>query len=333
MHKLLLVLTFLSAKMLVAQSPKSYNLVRDKQNPLIVHVKWDPQQFKEYSPKDSILVEAILENGYHLTKMCSITNGDLEYRLPEREQQIKVYYVVALNKRKRREPELMVLDIPQPAVSNAPIPMPVTWKIGMTWSDDNKVMKEEMSQLVNELNIALKGEVTFEWVKEPKSRLEHWFHAVQSNEIQLLHTSSSYWKDSIPCTIFLSHHPFGMTQEKMEKWLKAEGLKLVQEQFEKHRLGVSICGHSGESMGGWFNREIRVVEDFKGMWIRNVAEQRREHVCPVKCINSCRATKKEIEVLSLWVRMRIAILDYITWENIIMELGVITIPHFFYCLI
>jgi TRAP-type mannitol/chloroaromatic compound transport system substrate-binding protein len=253
--------------MLFAQSPKYYTLVHHKQNPLIVYVRWDAQEFlKNHAPKDSILVEAFLENGYTIMKKCSIMDGELEYHLPNRERQINVYYVY--DRRKRQElMQMNIQPILPPAVSNAP-PTSVTWKIATTWNQDNVVILEELTQLINDLNKELKGEIIFEWVNQTKPKSEDWLHAVKSNEIQLLHASSSYWKEVLPCTIFLSHHPFGMTQGQMEIWLKAEGLNLLQEQFAKKGLAMSICGHSGESMGGWFNREIHTIEDFKDMWIR-----------------------------------------------------------------
>ncbi len=61
-----------------------------------------------------------------------------------------------------------------------------------------------------------------------------------------------------------------MTLRQMNAWFyEGEGLKLLQEYYAK-RFGTIafIAGNSGTQMGGWFRKEIKTLEDLKGLKMR-----------------------------------------------------------------
>jgi TRAP-type mannitol/chloroaromatic compound transport system substrate-binding protein len=218
-------------------------------------------------------IEVQLGNTIYTGK-CPADQGRLEYRLPQPQfTKIKAFHRVSKNKY-----DLVQIKEPYPvieSVTTAPAvqPMPPAaiipvWKISMTWSRENGIIYDEIHHLVDDLNQRLQGRLRIEWDETPLARTSQYLQAVKDNQIQLLHTSPNYFKDDIKGSIFFGSVPFGMKHDEVDKWLRAEGLQLWEQLYAPHGLLPFPCGNSGEQRGGWYNREIRNVEDFKGMWIR-----------------------------------------------------------------
>ena len=86
---------------------------------------------------------------------------------------------------------------------------------------------------------------------------------------QMGHSGSYYWAGKINAAPFFSGIPFGMNAQQMNAWMYyGGGWELWKEIYEPHNLIPFPCGNSGTQMGGWFNKEIHTVEDFKGLKMR-----------------------------------------------------------------
>jgi TRAP-type mannitol/chloroaromatic compound transport system substrate-binding protein len=95
------------------------------------------------------------------------------------------------------------------------------------------------------------------------------FDAVTSGTAEMGHTSAYYWKGKIPEAQFFSTVPFGMTALEVNAWLYyGGGMELWRELYAPHGLIPVAAGNSGVQMGGWFNKEINVVEDLQGLKMR-----------------------------------------------------------------
>jgi TRAP-type mannitol/chloroaromatic compound transport system substrate-binding protein len=63
--------------------------------------------------------------------------------------------------------------------------------------------------------------------------------------------------------------PFGLNARQHNAWMyHGGGLQLMREFFRDYRIIQFPAGNSGAQMGGWFRKEIRSVEDLKGLKIR-----------------------------------------------------------------
>jgi TRAP-type mannitol/chloroaromatic compound transport system substrate-binding protein len=93
--------------------------------------------------------------------------------------------------------------------------------------------------------------------------------AVQSNTVEMGHTASYYYvgKDptfSIDCTL-----PFGMNARQMNAWMThGGGLELMRGFFKDYNVVNIPAGNTGAQMGGWFRKEIKTVDDLKGLKFR-----------------------------------------------------------------
>ena len=92
---------------------------------------------------------------------------------------------------------------------------------------------------------------------------------VQNGTVECAHTAPYYFfgKDetfAIGCAI-----PFGLNSRQMTAWMyEGNGLKLMREFYAKYGIINFRAGNTGSQMGGWYRKEIKSVQDTKGLKFR-----------------------------------------------------------------
>lgn len=94
------------------------------------------------------------------------------------------------------------------------------------------------------------------------------FDAVKNGSAEMGHGAGYYWAGKVPAAQFFASIPFGMNAQQANAWLEYEGLKLWEELYAAYNLVPMPGGNTGVQMGGWFNKEINTLEDFKGLKMR-----------------------------------------------------------------
>ena len=95
------------------------------------------------------------------------------------------------------------------------------------------------------------------------------FDAVSSGSVEMGHGAAYYWKGKIPASSFFTAIPFGMNATEFNGWLHyGGGLEMWREIYAPFNLIPFAGGNTGVQMGGWFNREIKSIADFKGLKMR-----------------------------------------------------------------
>ena len=94
------------------------------------------------------------------------------------------------------------------------------------------------------------------------------FEAVKSGSIEMAHSASYYWQGKIPEASFFCSVPFGLDAQGMNSWLANGGQELWNRVYAPHNLIAFPAGNTGMQMGGWFKREIKSIQDFKGLKMR-----------------------------------------------------------------
>lgn len=95
------------------------------------------------------------------------------------------------------------------------------------------------------------------------------FDAVRSGAIDMAHSAPYYWLGKAPEASFFCTVPFGLDANGLLAWIKyGGGQELWDETY--HHLGIKAlpAGSTGMQMGGWFNKEIKTIDDFKGLKMR-----------------------------------------------------------------
>lgn len=95
------------------------------------------------------------------------------------------------------------------------------------------------------------------------------FDAVSAGDADMYHAAEYYWQGKSKGYNFLTTVPFGMTGTETHAWLTYGG---GQELWDELSAGFNLKGFpvhtTGVQMGGWFNKDIDSIDDFKGLKMR-----------------------------------------------------------------
>ncbi len=95
------------------------------------------------------------------------------------------------------------------------------------------------------------------------------FDAVSQGSAQMGHSASYYWAGKCPAAQWFTSVPFGFNAQGMNSWLYyGGGLRLWEEIYRDFNLVPRPAGNTGVQMGGWFNKRIDSLKDFKGLKMR-----------------------------------------------------------------
>jgi len=95
------------------------------------------------------------------------------------------------------------------------------------------------------------------------------FDAVTDGTVEMASGAAYYWAGKAPATQWFAAVPFGMNAQGMAAWFYGgDGLKLWEEVYAPFNLIPRPGGNTGVQMGGWFNKKIETIEDYKGLKMR-----------------------------------------------------------------
>jgi TRAP-type mannitol/chloroaromatic compound transport system substrate-binding protein len=144
------------------------------------------------------------------------------------------------------------------------------WKMVTSWPKNTPglgVSAEKIAQIINEMS-AGRLQIHVYGANELVPALGV-FDAVSGGSVEMGHSGAYFWRGKIPAAQFFTAIPFGMNAQEMNGWLHyGGGLELWKEIYEPFNLIPFAAGNTGVQMGGWFNREIKSVEDLKGLKMR-----------------------------------------------------------------
>jgi len=93
--------------------------------------------------------------------------------------------------------------------------------------------------------------------------------AVQQGKVPVGHNPPYYAAGKNPALHWFTAVPFGMTATEHYAWLRyGGGQELWDEVYAQRNLKAFYSGNSGTQSGGWFHKEIKSVDDLKGLNMR-----------------------------------------------------------------
>ena len=93
--------------------------------------------------------------------------------------------------------------------------------------------------------------------------------AVQAGTVEMGHTASYYYFGKDPTFAFDCAVPFGLTSRQQTAWFdQGGGRELMRDFFKGYGIINFMGGNTGTQMGGWFRKELKTVEDLKGVKMR-----------------------------------------------------------------
>jgi TRAP-type mannitol/chloroaromatic compound transport system substrate-binding protein len=95
--------------------------------------------------------------------------------------------------------------------------------------------------------------------------------AVGGGVAEIGHTASFFWQGKQPAANFFTTVPFGLTPNEHVAWVEAGGGQaLWDELYRPFGVKPFMGGNTGVCMGGWFRRELRSLDDVRGLKIRSL---------------------------------------------------------------
>lgn len=144
------------------------------------------------------------------------------------------------------------------------------WKMTTTWPPNFPVLGEVANKYAEWVNELSDGQIKIKVYGggELVPSLEA-FDAVSNGTIEMGSGASYYWAGKTPAAQFFAAVPFGMNSQQLTSWLETGGgYELWKKTYAKFNLVPFLGGNTGVQMGGWFNKEINTVDDFKGLKMR-----------------------------------------------------------------
>ena len=93
--------------------------------------------------------------------------------------------------------------------------------------------------------------------------------AVQNNTVECGHTGSTYYIGKDMTFLFDTAVPFGMNTRQQYAWqFFGGGHELLADFFKDYGVVSWPLGQTGAQMGGWFKKEIKTLDDLKGLKFR-----------------------------------------------------------------
>jgi TRAP-type mannitol/chloroaromatic compound transport system substrate-binding protein len=92
---------------------------------------------------------------------------------------------------------------------------------------------------------------------------------VQNGTVECGHTASYYYIGKNPALAFATSVPFGLTAQQQNAWLyHGGGLEAIQKIYSDFNIINFPAGNTGAQMGGWFKKEVKSLQDLKGLKMR-----------------------------------------------------------------
>ena len=146
----------------------------------------------------------------------------------------------------------------------------VRWKMAMTWGSTLTPLSEAGPWLAEMVGAMTGGdfEIRYEGADKHKAPLGI-LDMVKGGQYEIGHSAAYYWKGKDVTTTFFTTAPFDMNVNEQYAWYYyGGGLELMQKVFSKHGVYSFPGGNTGVQMGGWFRKEIKTLDDLKGLKMR-----------------------------------------------------------------
>lgn len=93
--------------------------------------------------------------------------------------------------------------------------------------------------------------------------------AVGNGTVEMGHGAPYYWKGKVDATQYIAAMPFGLNAQEQNAWFQwGGGQELADKVYAELNCKFFPSGNTGTQMGGWFNKEMNTLDDYKGLKMR-----------------------------------------------------------------
>lgn len=144
------------------------------------------------------------------------------------------------------------------------------WNVPVAFATNLPALGDNIAWVSDQLKVASDNTILLK-VSEPGKLVPAFqiVDAVREKKVEAGYTWLGYDTGKIPSSALFSAVPFGMEpQAFVAWWYEAGGHKLAEEVYAAQKVHPVLCGIIGPEGAGWFRKEIKSIDDFKGLKIR-----------------------------------------------------------------
>jgi TRAP-type mannitol/chloroaromatic compound transport system substrate-binding protein len=157
-------------------------------------------------------------------------------------------------------------SFPKPALSQGRM----EWRMVTTWPKNFPGLGTGANLLAEIIGKASQGRLTVRvfGAGEIVPAFES-MDAVGSGTVEMGHGAPYYWKGKVEASQYFASMPFGMSAQEQNAWFQyGNGQKLADKIYRQMGCKFFPSGNTGVQMGGWFNKEMRSLADYRGLKMR-----------------------------------------------------------------
>lgn len=143
-------------------------------------------------------------------------------------------------------------------------------KMVTTWPANFPVFQVGLDEFAKRVELVTQGQVKIQVFSagELVPAMET-FQAVSDGTVEVGSGAAYYWAGKVRAAQWFTAVPFGLNAQGMNAWFySGGGLKLWEAVYAPFNLVPRPIGNTGVQMGGWFNKKLNTMSDFKGLKMR-----------------------------------------------------------------
>ncbi|DAB34105.1 MAG TPA: ABC transporter substrate-binding protein [Sulfurospirillum sp. UBA12182] len=146
----------------------------------------------------------------------------------------------------------------------------VKWKLAMTWGPTLTPFTTAVENMAKMVETMSGGDFVIRIDAANKHKAPFGvLDMVKLGQYEMAHSASYYWKGKDVNLLPFSTMPFGMTAPEQYAWFyHGGGMELMEKAYAPHNMLSFPGGNTGNQMGGWFRKEIKSLDDLKGLKMR-----------------------------------------------------------------